>query len=77
MRQLDAGARTLGVDEARDPLKRLEMLLAPRAEILGRDPPLRRDPTAFTHLESPGLHPSLPGSELGSIKLGLERGSAP
>ncbi len=33
--------------------------------------------TAFTQLKSPGLHPSLLGSELGRIKPGLERGSAP
>src|SRR5208337_3115055 len=33
--------------------------------------------TASTHLKSPGLHPSLLGSELGRIKPGLERGLAP
>jgi hypothetical protein len=34
MGKLDAGARALGIHEARNPLKRLEMLFAPNAEIL-------------------------------------------
>ncbi len=38
---------------------------------------LRRRASAFTHLKSPGLHPSLLGSELGRIKPALERGLAP
>src|SRR5208282_3245968 len=41
----------------------------------GFPPPLWA--SAFTHLKSPGLHPSLLGSELGRIKPGLKRGLAP
>ena len=36
--------------------------------------PLTLGPTAFTHLKSPGLHPSLRGSELGRV---IKRGFAP
>ena len=38
VRELDAGARALTVDKARDPLERLEMLFAPDAEVLRRNP---------------------------------------
>ncbi len=47
MGELDARERALRVDEARDPLERLEMLLAPDAEILRRNPPLGRDRRRF------------------------------
>ena len=47
MGELNAGDRALPVDEARDALERLEMLVAPDAEVLRRDPPLRRDRRRF------------------------------
>jgi hypothetical protein len=43
MRELDAGARALRTDEARDPLERLEMPFAPDSEILRRNAALGRD----------------------------------
>src|SRR5271154_321882 len=43
MRELDAGACALRVDEARDPLQRLEMLFAPGPEVLRRNAPLGSD----------------------------------
>jgi hypothetical protein len=43
VRELNAGARTLRMHEARDPLERLEMLFAPSAKILRRNAALRCD----------------------------------
>ena len=43
MRELDAGAGALRIDETRDSLERLEMPFAPGAEILRRNPALGRD----------------------------------
>ena len=43
MSELDTGARALRIHEACNPLERLEMLFAPDAEILRRNPALGRD----------------------------------
>ena len=43
MGELDAGEGALRIDEAGDPLERLEMFLAPDAKVLRRNPPLGRD----------------------------------
>jgi 2,5-diketo-D-gluconate reductase A len=45
--KLNARDCALVVDEARDPRERLEVLLAPNAEILRRNPPLRRNRRGF------------------------------
>ena len=43
MRELDAGARALTLDKAHDPFEGLEMLFAPDAEVLRRNPALGSD----------------------------------
>ncbi len=43
MRELNAGAGALRIDETRDSLERLEMPFVPGAEILRRNPALGRD----------------------------------
>ncbi len=45
--QLNAGHRSLRFDEAGDPRQRLDMLVAPDAQITGRDPAVGRDSRGF------------------------------
>ena len=45
--ELNAGDRALPFDEARDPLQRFEVFVAPDAKILRGDPPFGRDRRRF------------------------------
>ena len=47
MGELNAGDGALPFDEARDPLERLEVFVAPDAKVLRGDPPFGRDRRRF------------------------------
>jgi hypothetical protein len=73
--KLNARDCALRDDEARDPRKRLEVLLAPNAEILRRNPPLRRNCRGFRE-HKPGAANRARGqmSEMPVVGVAVDRG---
>ncbi|MCY1184246.1 hypothetical protein D9M73_249250 [compost metagenome] len=65
MRELHAGDRALGLDEASDPPQRLDMLVAPDTQVLVGDPPLRAHRRSFDY-HQPGA-PHRPASRMDQV----------
>ncbi|MOA24094.1 hypothetical protein D3C78_1447560 [compost metagenome] len=65
MRELHAGDRALGFDEAGDPPQRLDMLVAPDTQVLVGDPPFRSHRCGFDY-HQPGA-PHRPASQMDQV----------